>query len=890
MDPRGTAVPPTAMIDGDGCLDDEVLVAMADGALGSERIDTVLTHIDRCERCAEVIASIGALDGPARRVGRYQIERVLGVGGMGIVYAAFDPRLQRRVAVKLVRPENTHERAQALIIAEARTIARISHPNVVAVHDAGEHGGEIYLATELVDGTTLTQWQADHASTQEIVGVWIQAARGLAAAHAMGVVHRDVKPDNVLVGHDGRVRIGDFGIAHHGAPPPGEDTAAGSSDATAQADSLIAGTPAYMAPEHRAGRVDARSDQYSACVAIVEALTGRRPQADEVVSIEPRALAAVLTRGLRADPTERLSTMDELADALASAIAPPPARRRRMEVAVAVSAAALIAGSLAAAPGSSTGECAVATVPDTVWSARRDTLARRLPADIGPYVNYWLAGWANASGNVCTTRDPVIRARRQTCLRATLRRLDRLLAGWESSPPRDALTAFNRLAELPRPAWCSEAAMSQTPDRTPQQLEAGATIEGELAAASTVAALERLLERARAIGDASLVTKVSVALAAGQAETDRAGAIRTLRAAIAGARGFPAVTAAVQLIGMLGADALGEAEALAASARAQLAGVGGDPALEADIDLRLGILLNAAGRRHDAIAALERARQTARMAHGPASPQEGEVLDSLAGALFVRDGATTSPAARAAGKAADEIWKRTNIPFPGAIPAETAGELLEQVERLRALTLAQYGPDSEAAFDAEYASMDAYVVVEQPERALEHARKVVELGRRLGLRTARLAYALSQSAYLASDLGRHREALSFARDAVAAATEVDVNVELASALTALGRASIETGNPEAAREPLQRALAIRVRLNEPGRFRGVTRSWLAVALWESNRARALEQAMIARDEIQSFLDNSGIEPDNNPLTVGYMRRYLQANLDRLDRWMRQHRR
>ncbi len=881
---------PTAVIDGDGCLDDEVLVAMADGALGRERIDTVLTHVDRCERCAEVIASIGALDGPARRVGRYQIERVLGVGGMGIVYAAFDPQLQRGVAVKLVRPENTHERAQALIIAEARTIARISHPNVVTVHDAGEHGGEIYLATELVDGTTLTQWLADHASTLEIVGVWIQVARGLAAAHAMGVVHRDVKPANVLVGHDGRVRIGDFGIAHHGPPPAGENPAAGSSDATAPADSLVAGTPAYMAPEHRAGRVDARSDQYSACVAIVEALTGRRPQADEVVSVEPRALAAVLTRGLRADPDERLPTMDEFADALASAIAPPPPRRRRMEVAVAMSAAALIAGSLAAAPGSSSGDCAVATVPDTVWSARRDALARRLPADIGPYVDYWLAGWTNASGNVCTTRDATIRARRETCLRGTLRRLDGLLAGWESSPPKDALTTFNRLAELPRPAWCSEAAVSQTPDRTPQQLAAVATIEGELTAAASVAALERLLDRARALGDASLVPKVAIALAARQAETDRAGAIRTLSAAIAGARGLPAVTCAVQLIGMLGVDALGEADAVATSARAQLAEVGGDPALEADIDLRLGILLNAAGRRHDAIAALERARQTARMAHGPASPQEAEVLTHLAGALFARDGATTSPAARAAGKAADEIWKRTSIPVPSVIPAETAGELLEQLERFRALTLAQYGPDSEDAFDAEYASMDAYVIVEQPERALVHARRAVELGRRLGLRTARLAYVLSQSAVLASDLGRHREALSFARDAVSAATEVGVDLELAGALTALGRASIETGKPKAAREPLQRALAIRVRLNEPGRFRGITRSWFAVALWESNRARALEQAMIARDEIQSFLDNSGIEPDNNPLTVGYMRRYLQANLDRLDRWLRQHRR
>jgi serine/threonine protein kinase len=319
----------------DGCLEIDELVAMAEGTLAAERIEAVLAHVDGCARCAEVIANLGALDGPGRRVGRYQIERVLGIGGMGIVYAAYDPQLQRKVALKLVRPENTTEVAQSRMVAEARTLARISHPNVVTVFDAGEHAGEIYLAAELVEGMTLTAWQAQPRTTAEIIAVWLQVARGLAAAHAMQVVHRDVKPANVLVGNDGRVRIGDFGLAHRQTAPVASDT-------PATHDRVLAGTPAYMAPEHRAGRVDARSDQFSACVAIVEALIGQRPEADAEVMIEPPALAAVLRRGLRADPAERFPTMDAFADALAVAIAPGPPRRRWIVPVVAAAVAAVL--------------------------------------------------------------------------------------------------------------------------------------------------------------------------------------------------------------------------------------------------------------------------------------------------------------------------------------------------------------------------------------------------------------------------------------------------------------------------------------------------------------------------------------------------------------------
>jgi serine/threonine protein kinase len=257
---------------------------------------------------------------------------MIGAGGMGIVYVAYDPRLERRVAIKLVRPETTGGLAQQLMIAEGRAQAQIAHPNVVMVYDTGDHEGQVYLATELVEGTTLAEWQAQPRSTAEIVGAWIQAARGLAAAHAVGVVHGDVKARNVLVGGGGRIQIGDFGLARR--DPPTTDARPTSA--------VVGGTPQYMAPEHHTGNVEARSDQYSACVAITEALTGTRAEANHVVSVEPRALAAVLTRGLRRHPEDRFASMDDLADALAAAIAPSP-RSSRGSALVAVAASVMIA-------------------------------------------------------------------------------------------------------------------------------------------------------------------------------------------------------------------------------------------------------------------------------------------------------------------------------------------------------------------------------------------------------------------------------------------------------------------------------------------------------------------------------------------------------------------
>src|SRR5262245_2152750 len=170
------------------CPDTDELAAMIAGELADDRIEAVLVHVDACATCADVVAELGQLDDSARGVGRYQLGHVLGAGAMGIVYEAWDPQLKRRVALKLVRPERADAVARERMLREAQALARVSHPNVIAIYDVAEHGGEICVATELVEGETLATWCADR-SPREILDAWVQAARGLAAAHAGGVVH-----------------------------------------------------------------------------------------------------------------------------------------------------------------------------------------------------------------------------------------------------------------------------------------------------------------------------------------------------------------------------------------------------------------------------------------------------------------------------------------------------------------------------------------------------------------------------------------------------------------------------------------------------------------------------------------------------------------------------
>jgi len=296
--------------------------------------DSVATRFD-ARASGDAARELALALAPGQRLGRFMILGPLGEGGMALVLRAYDPELDRKVAIKVMRADLYGERAsigQQRMHREAMALARLSHPNIVQVFEVGSVPGGVFIAMELVQGVNLRTWLKGQArSWREVVEVFRQAGAGLQAAHRAGIIHRDFKPDNVLVGDDGRVRVLDFGLAR----PEGEAelqergplTASGEQLVT-QAGSLI-GTPAYMAPEQHLGlSADVRSDVFGFCVSLHEALYGQRPfvgaTADEVrrrvltgeITAGPRDagvpawLRALVQRGLQGDPELRHASMD----------------------------------------------------------------------------------------------------------------------------------------------------------------------------------------------------------------------------------------------------------------------------------------------------------------------------------------------------------------------------------------------------------------------------------------------------------------------------------------------------------------------------------------------------------------------------------------------------
>jgi hypothetical protein len=273
------------------------------------------------------------------RIGHFEVRGVLGHGGMGLVLSAFDPKLEREVAIKLVKPSmgtGTNAKVKARLLREARAMAQFRHPNIVSVFEVGEHEDQVFVAMEQVTGGDLRGHLArmEKAGTTDwhrVVELFAKAGRGLAAAHAAGMVHRDFKPDNVLLDGD-RVLVTDFGIVcRTGTREDGSDKDAHLfNEALTRADAVI-GTPAYMAPEQHSGvRLGPKADQFSFCVALYEALYGQLPFAGDtniayLDSIRngavrppppgrrvPEWLRKVVVRGLSCDPAQRFPSMREL--------------------------------------------------------------------------------------------------------------------------------------------------------------------------------------------------------------------------------------------------------------------------------------------------------------------------------------------------------------------------------------------------------------------------------------------------------------------------------------------------------------------------------------------------------------------------------------------------
>ncbi|MDC0720304.1 serine/threonine-protein kinase [Nannocystis bainbridge] len=411
------------------------------------------------------------------QLGRYRLLRVLGQGGVGVVHAAYDDVLDRVVALKMLRTDCSSAAVVGRFIREAKALARVSHLNIVQIYDVSTSAGRVFLAMEYVRGRTLRQQLAEvepEATYSRIVELFVAAGRGLAEVHRAGLVHRDFKPDNVMVGEDGRVLLLDFGLVGddgtEAAPDP-DDRRMASLDLTATGSVL--GTPAYMAPEqHRGARADARSDVFSFCASLYEALYGERPfaaasyetlrAASLAGAVRPPAhaqvpawLRAVVLRGLRVDPERRWQTMSQLLAALA---ADPAVRRRvrlrRAGLALAIAAVTLVA-TLAALHLRRT------------WTRERieDLAAEHLAAVAGE------ADPERAAAAFQAFLDDPAHQGTQALVRAWQQRGDRRHAAGEregaladyarayadATAPADAHAALRRIAELHLEGWDTAA-------------------------------------------------------------------------------------------------------------------------------------------------------------------------------------------------------------------------------------------------------------------------------------------------------------------------------------------------------------------------------------------------------------------------------------------------
>ncbi len=498
------------------------------------------------------------------RVGRFDVLERIGEGGMGVVYTGYDPELDRRVALKvLAKHAAASPDAQARLRREAQAMAGVSHPNVIDVFDVGMVDGRVFVAMELVEGRTLTQWAEDESRPwTETLRVLCDAGRGLAAAHAEGLVHRDFKPDNVMIGDDGRVRVLDFGLARI-------DTAASANevsdtplpDGRLRADrtrqGAVVGTPAYMAPEQLRGEpADAASDQFSFCVSAFELLYGTRPFGDDEQMAAhvlagrvrepprdrevPEWVRDAVLRGLSLRPDDRHASMQ----ALLVALSPPRARgRRRIATVVAVSVAlgvgAVAVAWLARPAATSVLACTVALGElGEVWNEpARSTVQRSLRGTAVPYAEdtaartvaeldrfgvQWLgtrheACVASSSAQAADVDDDAVLA----CLSDRLGHMSSLVAVLGDADAEIVERAVEAARGLPRIVVCKDARAADTGAEPPPAESAAA-----------VARVRAELVRARQLGAAGRYAPGLDVAASAATEADALG-YRPLAAAAA---------------------------------------------------------------------------------------------------------------------------------------------------------------------------------------------------------------------------------------------------------------------------------------------------------------------------------------------------------------------
>ncbi len=651
------------------CPSDDRIAAFVEGALRSDDAAALRAHLDGCEACAELVADYAEAFGlpsadqpsthPPSQVGdagergpdldlhegdmfdRYVVLMLAGRGGMGEVYVAYDPTLDRKLALKIVRPSRTpDESAQERLLAEARRAAAVTHDNLVPIYDVGFARGRAYIAMEYVEGPSLAQWlRTDSPTPTQIVDVFVGAARGLAAAHDAGIVHRDFKPANVLLGRDGRPRVTDFGLAR---ALDDDDEAPGA-----------AGTPAYMAPEQWAGRaVDARADQYAFGVALFEALHGRRPpRADadtgvdasdplaphhviDTTTTRPTPYDALLRRCLRARPDDRFATMHEVIAALA------PRRRARTAWVLAAAGLVGVATWIAWSPPAPPRRCAGRDRMDAIVTSESMAAVRagleRTHADFARVaagqtvqaLGRYAAGWTAAYDETChAPAAPQVRG----CLRQAEDELVATIDVLRDADETSAARAVSMVRELPEPRECLDRADERSDRFAPaatiaevESLEAQVNAlrrAGRYEEALVIA--QRALSQAQASGHTATLARAefSIGMLQLRRTEDEDAAVHLERAAWLASRVSDDeihVQALASLIGLEGGllRRPERARQWAQRARTALRAAGSPPRLRQSLLLAEGGFAALVGEDRRAIALLEEATAIAEALYG----------------------------------------------------------------------------------------------------------------------------------------------------------------------------------------------------------------------------------------------------------------------------------
>jgi tetratricopeptide (TPR) repeat protein len=657
-----------------GCFTDDGAAAYISGSVDETSRDQMRSHLDSCEGCREVVRyaalALGKVEGTGptapfekvddeapHRVGRFTILSTLGSGGMGVVYAAFDAELDRKVALKLVRTELRDEKPEATraaMLREAKSMAKVEHPNVITVFEVGTHEDQIYVAMELISGGDLRGWVAAHRDWRDILATCRQAGLGLAAAHRAGLVHRDFKPDNVLVGKDGRVRVTDFGLARRVDDLGRASTNTSSLPMVRPSDRLtrtgaIVGTPAYMAPEQHEGKTaDARADQFAFCVTVWEALFGQRPFGGDTYteilanvmngvvrepprdSEVPQQIRDALRRGLSKDPAARFANIDEL---LAELVIETPRSKAKLALLVAAPIV-LVAGAVIAVValrGTSDG----ATCPTAesklagVWDAKRrdhtvkaisevkpfgPDIAKLTQTTLDAYATRWSASWAAAcDAKAKGEQSPTMFDLRVACLTRRLHAVDALATALEKKEPAIVARAVELLDGLAPVDAC---------DNTDKILEKahGERMQGHLAEARKIA--EQALAEAERINykpsaAAALLTMARIDQDSGDYASAEKLMQRASTAALSSNYDELAASILIDLSDIVGYELARPAEAhrLVEIARGCIERIGNPPQYRMELLTTESRIALSEGKHEPAMAALDEAERIANEQH-----------------------------------------------------------------------------------------------------------------------------------------------------------------------------------------------------------------------------------------------------------------------------------